>query len=216
MFALFGFLLAFTFSGAASRFNDKRMLIAEEANTIETAYLRMHLVSSKAQPELRDLFLAYIDSRLETYRKLPEMEGASRAIAKSRKLQQEIWTRSITASELPDSNRDAGKLLLPALNNMIDITTTRSMALQTHPPGIIYALLFSLALICALLGGYRMSVCQNRSWLHIISFVVMTVIVIYVIIDIEYPRAGLIHLHTFDQALVDVRERMMDTGVNFR
>src|SRR3954468_21330242 len=41
VFALFGLLMAFTFSGAASRFNEKRMLIAEEANTIETAYLRL-------------------------------------------------------------------------------------------------------------------------------------------------------------------------------
>jgi hypothetical protein len=97
---------------------------------------------------------------------------------------------------------------------MIDITTTRSMALQTHPPGIIYALLFSLALMCSLLGGYGMSVGRNRSWLHIISFTVMTIIVIYVIMDIEYPRAGLIRLHAFDQALIDVRERMQETSIN--
>jgi len=43
VFALFGLLMAFTFSGAASRFNEKRMLIAEEANAIETAYLRLRL-----------------------------------------------------------------------------------------------------------------------------------------------------------------------------
>jgi hypothetical protein len=214
MFALFGFILAFTFSGAASRFNEKRMLIAEEANTIETAYLRLHLVSEKERFELQKLFRRYIDSRLETYRNLPDMQAASTAIAESKKLQQEIWTRSVVATERPNSLRDAGKLLLPAVNNMIDITTTRTMALQTHPPGIIYALLYSLALICSLLAGYRMSVGQNRSWLHIMTFAVSTVIVIYVIIDIEYPRAGLIRLHAFDQALVDVRERMQETGVN--
>ena len=43
IFALFGLLMAFTFSGAASRFNERRMLIAEEANSIETAYLRLSL-----------------------------------------------------------------------------------------------------------------------------------------------------------------------------
>ena len=36
VFALFGLVVAFTFSGAASRFNEKRALIAEEANYIET------------------------------------------------------------------------------------------------------------------------------------------------------------------------------------
>jgi len=38
---------------------------------------------------------------------------------------------------LRDSHGDAGKVLLPAINNMIDICTTRIMALQNHPPGII-------------------------------------------------------------------------------
>ncbi len=52
VFALFGLLVAFTFSGAALRFNEKRMLVAEEANTIGTAYLRLHLVAQQAQPEL--------------------------------------------------------------------------------------------------------------------------------------------------------------------
>jgi hypothetical protein len=82
------------------------------------------------------------------------------------------------------------------------------MALQTHPPNVIYALLFSLGLICALLAGYRMATGERRSWLHILSFAVMTVIIVYVIIDVEYPRAGLIRLQAFDQSLVEVREGM--------
>ena len=208
MFALFGLVMAFTFSGAASRFNEKRILIAEEANTIETAYLRLHLVSQKARPELQELFRGYVDSRLETYRKLPDMKAAAIEMARSKKLQEEIWTKAVAATLLPNSHPDAGKLLLPALNSMIDITTVRGMALQTHPPNIIYALLFSLALICSLLAGYRMAIGQHRSWLHILSFAVITVIVVYVIIDVEYPRAGLIRLQAFDQLLVNVREGM--------
>src|SRR5512133_3226390 len=97
-FALFGVLMAFTFSGAASRFNEKRMLIAEEANTIETAYLRLHLVDKEAQPGLRELFRRYLDSRLETYRLLPDMEAAEGEMARSKKIQEEIWTSAIAAT----------------------------------------------------------------------------------------------------------------------
>lgn len=53
VFALFGLIIAFTFSGAASRFNEKRMLIAEEVNSIETAYLRLHLLSHHGQSALQ-------------------------------------------------------------------------------------------------------------------------------------------------------------------
>ena len=208
VFALFGLLMAFTFSGAALRFNEKRMLIAEEVNTIETAYLRLHLVPQEAQLALQELFRRYVDSRLETYRRLPNMQAAAMEMAKSKKLQEEIWVEAVAATRLANAHPDAGKLLLPALNNMIDIATTRTMALQIHPPRIIYALLFSLGLICSLLAGYRMASGQHRSWLHIFGFTVITVIIVYVILDVEYPRTGLIRLETADQLLVQVRESM--------
>src|SRR3954454_10487370 len=184
------------------------MLIAEESKRIENECLRLRVLPQQAQSEVQDLFRRYAETRLETYRRLPNMEAAEREMANSRSLQEEIWTRAIDASALPNSHPDARKLLLPALNSMIDITTTRTMALQPLPPNIIYGLLFSLGLICSLLAGYRISTGQHRSWLHILSFTVITVIIVYVITDVEYPRAGLIRLQGFDQLLVEVRDNM--------
>jgi hypothetical protein len=208
VFALFGLMIAFTFSGAASRFHEKRMLIAEEVNSIETAYLRLHLLSHQTQPALQELFRRYVDSRLETYRRLPNMVAAEMEMAKSKKIQEELWTEAVAATRLPDSHPSSALLLLPALNNMIDISTTRTMVLQLHPPRIIYALLFGLGLICSLLAGFRMSSGQHRSWLHILGFTVLTVIIVYVMLDVEYPRAGLIRLESADQLLVNLRESM--------
>ena len=208
VFALFGLLVAFTFSGGASRFNEKRMLVSEEANAIETAYLRLRLLPSSAEFNLQELFRRYVDSRLETYRRLPNMRAAEQEMAKSKEIQGEIWREAVAATRLPDSHPDAGKLLLPALNEMIDITTTRTMALQIHPPRIVYWLLFGLGLICALLAGYRMAIGHQRSWLHILSYTLITVIIAYVILDVEYPRAGLIRIAATDQMLIQVRESM--------
>lgn len=208
VFALFGLLMAFTFSGGATRFNEKRMLIAEEVNAIEVAYLRVDLVRQEDQVALQELFRHYVDSRLETYRRLPNMKAAEAEMAKSKEIQEEIWTHAVAATSVPTPHPDAGKLLLPALNNMIDIATTRTMALQIHPPRVIYALLFSLGLICSLLAGYRMANGQHRSWLHIVSMTVFTVIVVYVTLDVEYPRAGLIRLEAADQMLLQLREHM--------
>jgi hypothetical protein len=81
--ALFGLMVAFTFSGAATRFSEKRMLVAEEVNCIETAYLRVHFLSQQAQPAIEELFRSYVDSRLETYRKLPNMPAAETKMANS-------------------------------------------------------------------------------------------------------------------------------------
>jgi hypothetical protein len=208
VFALFGLMIAFTFSGAALRFNEKRMLIAEEANTIETAYLRLQLLPIESRPQLQGLFRRYLDSRLETYRRMPDFSSAEKEMFHTKKIQEEIWAESLDASRRPEAHPDAGKLLLPALNAMIDITTTRTMALQIHPPRIIHTLLFCLGLLCSLLAGYRMSSSKHRSWLHILAFVVITVAIVYVVLDVEYPRAGLFRLEAADQVLVNVRQAM--------
>lgn len=208
LFTVFGLLMALTFTGAASRFNEKRMLIAEEVTAVSTAYLRLELLPNEQRPALRELFRRYVDSRLEAYRRMPDIKAAEAELAESEKLQEQIWANAVTATELPGAHRDAGKLLLPALNNMFDITTVRTMSLQIHPPTIVYVLLFSVGLACSLLAGYRMASGQRRSWLHILGFTVITAVVVYVILDLDYLREGLIRLQTADQLLVKAREAM--------
>jgi hypothetical protein len=137
VFALYGLLLAFTFSGAPARLDTRRQLIAQEANTIGTAYLRIDLLPAAEQPAIRQLFCDYLDSRLDTYRNFPDTEAAMASLGSSAKLQQQIWTQAVAATRLTEAHADAGKLLLPALNDMIDITTTRTMAARIHPPLII-------------------------------------------------------------------------------
>jgi hypothetical protein len=210
VFALLGLLVAFTFSGAASRFDARRALIVEEANAIGTAYLRLDLVPAEAQPALRDLFRHYADSRLEVYRKLSvsDLEAARAELDHSIRLQGEIWNQAVIAGQLEGVPPAAAMLLLPALNEMFDITTTRTMALRMHPPTVIFVMLFGLALASALLAGYAMGGGKKREWLHMLAFAAVVAITVYVIFDLEYPRLGLIRIGVFDQALVDVRESM--------
>ena len=208
VFALLGLLVAFTFSGAAVRFDGRRALIIEEANAIGTAYLRLDLAPPNAQPALRESFRRYVDSRLEAYRKLPDMEAATAELARSTQLQGEIWNQAVAIGRMEGVSSAATMLLLPALNQMIDITTTRTMAGQMHPPKVIFIMLFGLALASALLAGYGMSGGRSRDWLHLLAFAMVMAIVVYVIIDIEYPRLGLIQVDAFDQVLMDVRESM--------
>src|SRR5262245_26850286 len=54
VFGLLGLLLAFTFSGAMQRFDERRQLIGEEARAIATAYWQADLLTPAARPKLRD------------------------------------------------------------------------------------------------------------------------------------------------------------------
>jgi hypothetical protein len=207
VFGLLGLLLAFTFSGAASRFDERRHLIVQEANAIGTAYLRLDLLPAQEQPPLRDLFRRYLDSRLAAYRKLPDLKAAMVELNHSTQLQREIWTRAVAASE-SEAARSARMLLIPALNEMFDITTTRTAARKMHPPAIIFVMLSTLSLVGSLLAGYGMARAKTRGWFHIFGFAIIMSVAVYVIIDLEFPRAGFIRVDSFDQVLVEVRESM--------
>lgn len=207
VFALVGLLIAFTFSGAASRFDARRDLIVAETNAVGTAWLRLDLLPAP-QPEIRDSFIQYLDARLAVYRELPDIEAARAELAKATALQATIWAQAIAASQREGASPDAIKLLLPALNEMFDITTTRTMATQAHPPFVIYGMLIGLALASALLAGFGMAGSQSRSWLHILGFAAVMAVAVYVIIDLEFPRLGLIQVDTFDRALVELRASM--------
>jgi hypothetical protein len=69
-----------------------------------------------------------------------------------------------------------------------------------HPPTIIIAMLFGLVLACALLAGHGMADSTARRWLPIVSLIAI-ITVVYVILDMEFPRRGLLQVKAFDQAL---------------
>jgi hypothetical protein len=210
VFGLMGLLVAFTFSGAAARFDARRNMIVEETNDIGTAYLRLDLLPAASQPTLRDAFRRYVDSRLEVYRKLPDVAAAYRELADSNRLQKTIWAKAVEACQEADSAATT-TLVLGALNDMIDITTTRTMTAQMHVPSAVVLMLFVVMLASALLAGYGMGSSSNkRRLLHICAFAMVTSLAVYVIIDIEMPRLGLIRIDAFDSALVDLRASMND------
>jgi len=208
VFALLGLLIAFTFSRASSRFDARRQLIVEETNDIGTAYLRLDLLPADFQPALRESFRRYLDARIEVYRKLPDIAAAKESLAKANELQSRIWREAVAATQAAGAPPAAPILLLPALNAMIDITTTRTMATQMHPPTIVFVMFFGLALAASLLAGYGMTGSKVRSWFHMLGFALVMAIAVFVILDIEYPRLGLIRVDAFDQALIDLRESM--------
>jgi hypothetical protein len=208
VFTLCGLLMAFTLAGGASRYDTRRMLIAQEVNDIGTAYFRVDLLDSSDQPQIRDLFRQYLNSRILVYRKVPDITAAKAQLGRSSEIQLVIWKQSVSATRHPGAHPDAAKLLLPALNNMFDVTSTRLMAARIHPPLVIYYFLFLLGLGCALIIGIRMGNAERRSWLHVILFSIVMSGCAYVIVALEYPRMGVINLHEYDQLFVELADSM--------
>ena len=208
VFGLLGLIIAFTFSGAASRFESRWHLVTDETNDIGTAYLRIDLLTPGDREQMKNLFRTYVDQRINTYKNAENVKVWKPFFEASMKTQGDIWKLAVRTCEAPGSNRDACKLLLPALNEMIDITTTRIMATRLHPPKIIYFLMGILCLLASLMSGYGTALNKSRSMLHKIIFAAVMSFTIYVIIDLEYPRLGLIRVDAADSILIDLRNSM--------
>ena len=208
VYGLMGLLIAFTFSGAASRFETRRSLIVEETNDIGTAYLRIDMLPADAQPALREDFRSYLDSRLDFYAKLADNRDAARAAYfRSTDLQHKIWSESVAATARQGSAA-VTSLVLGSVNSMIDITTTRLVALETHPPTAIYLALGALVLASSLLAGYAMAKSGRRNWSHMLVYATTIAFAVYLILDLDYPRLGLIRIDRADHILVDLRSSM--------
>jgi hypothetical protein len=203
IYALLGLMVAFTFSGAASRFDARRTLTVQEANAIGTAYLRLDLLPPAVQLPLREKFRRYTAARIAVYQTLPDLEASNTQAARAVALQSEIWTDAITA--LHAAQPASSLLLLSALNEMIDITSSRAVMLRTHTPPIILAGLVVLTLVCSLLIGSGLAARPTfGGGLHIIGFALVLTVTVYIIFDLDHPRVGLIRLDYTDQALLDV------------
>lgn len=206
-FSLLGLLLAFAFSGAAGRFDDRRQLAIAESNALGTAYLRLSLVPGSLRPSLQAQLRAYTDARLAGYRALPDAAAARGHFERATRLQAPLWEASIKASEGVSDSR-AAILLLPALNTAFDLATTRTAVFFLHPPPVTFVLLFALALLCSVLAGWSMGATPNRRRLHALGFVGSLALTLYLTVDLELPSYGLVTVENFDAVLAETRARM--------
>src|SRR5262245_59669112 len=68
VFALIGLLLAFTISGALQRFDERRLLVIQEANAARTVHDRLGLFEHDIARDLQAKLRAYVQARIDLYR----------------------------------------------------------------------------------------------------------------------------------------------------
>jgi len=206
-FGLMGLLIAFTFSGAQGRYDARKRFVVDEANAIGTAWLRLDLLPAAVQPALRESFVRYTDARLVVYSSSFDIERSLKHIDAASVAGQAIWSQAVAGSR--DCGPEVAFLLMPALNEMLDLANLRNSAAQYfHPPGIIFVMLGVTALACALVAGHGTASSRSRNWVHTLTFVATLALTVYVIVDLEFPRAGFIRVDAVDQVLRDTRAAM--------
>ncbi len=207
VFGLMGLLIAFTFTSAATRFYDRRDIMIQQVNAIGTAWLRLDLLNDSSRSELRELFRRYVDTQLEVVANVSDQDATADALARLAALQGQIWTMVMSAVET-DKSQPLAQVLLPPINDMFDLATTRFLATRQHPPMAVIVMLGLLILVSAVMAGFGMAKARHQSPLHLFGFATIMALSIYLILDLEYPRLGLMRIDSFDQALVELRSTM--------
>ncbi len=206
VFALLGLLVAFTFSGAAERMAERRNFLVQEANAIGTAWLRIDMVSGEDQPVLRDQFRRYVDERINYERNIANRGRRDEIVVKTGLIQQEIWATSMQAAKR--SIPPFAVSYVGAVNDMLDATTTLMAAQKVHPPLVTYLFLGFLALVCGCFVGINLGQGKQGSIFHQMIYAIVMTAALYIIIDFEFPRVGIIRIDQSDALLISQREAM--------
>ena len=207
VFGLMGLLIAFTFTGAAARFDARRSLVTQHVNAIGTAWLRLDLLAEPEREKARDGFRRYVDKQMEIVKSAGDNDAVHAGMARLSSIQQEIWETLIHAART-DKSLPLSQVVLPPANDMFDLSTTRFIAAQQHPPLPVFLMLGFLVLVSGLLAGYGMAKAERQSTLHLLGFAAIMALSVYLILDIEYPRLGLVRIDSFDRAMIELRASM--------
>ncbi|MCW5938345.1 MAG: hypothetical protein KF884_07660 [Fimbriimonadaceae bacterium] len=206
LLALLGLLLAFSFSAAWSRFNQRLDLAIDEANAISTLEFRL-LFGGGSRDEAREALLKYVRGRLEFNEWLARPRGSEVAGLEQRTdaagLQSAVFETAFQAREAPDR-----ALIVQALNEVLDLGNKRRIEGTTHVPWLVTVVIGLTAILSAAIAGRELGkgnvASQRAGWV----FAVCVAATLFAIFDLEDPRVGLIRIDHADVLLREVKESL--------
>jgi len=200
---LLAFVLAFTFNGASSRHDARKALVIEEANAIETTWLRAGFLGEPYRTEMRGFLRDYVDVRVKAAAgemALPE------AAAQSEELHHKMWAIAEVVGQKEAGSITVG-LFVEALNDVIDLHLTRlTVAVRNRVPPTIWVSLYGLLIVGMGMMGVQLGLTGTRyRWVEL-ALAISFSLVLFLIADLDRPQEGLVNVS--QQAMQELQMRM--------
>jgi hypothetical protein len=187
-------LLGFTFSLALQRYDSRAAAVVDEANAIGTTYLRSELLPEVLQAESQQLLRSYLDVRITAGNEsLDRVEERKRLLDDANAMLDDIWALAVQAAA-DNPNPVTTGLYLQSLNEMIDAYGVRQAALDRHVPEVVLFLLLGTLILTGSLVGYASGITGQRASFATYILVMLIVLLVFIIIDLDRPRRGLIEV----------------------
>jgi hypothetical protein len=188
--ALVAFLIGFAFSGAASRFIDRLDVIVKEANALGTAYLRADTIAEPQRSELKAALKEYTADRVRLLSG-KERDQIEPLLAKVNGLHGRMWRSAIKATQ---DNAPLMAVVLPPINEVIDLHSMHLAMARRHLPLPIMAMLLGTAAIGVGLLGFGNGRVGRRFSLLDSVYGTALVLALFMTIDMDYPGVGFIRV----------------------
>ena len=203
LLAILALLLGFTFSQSLQRYDSRSAAVVDEANAIGTTFLRLDLLPAEQHEASVELMREYIETRIQAGAiSMDQQEERQQVIDRSVTLQSELWRIGAGAAQTTDRPATVN-LYLQSLNDLIDANASRNAALGRHVPELVLFLLYGTFLLTGSLVGYASGVSGTRASRGTYVLVSLIVVLVFIIIDLDRPRRGLIEVN--QSSLVDLR-----------
>lgn len=203
LLGLLALILAFTFSMANSRFDNRRELAIQEANAIGTVFLRTEFFPDSVQKELKSTLGHYVDERIEIYYAGMNLDKILNHMKNSDALGKKLWNQ-VTEFSKTDPTLVKTSEIIPALNEMIDLTTSRRAAGEANIPNSIQWFLIILCISSTFLLGYERK--NHFDWIIVIGFSLLLSLTVFSIFDLDRPRSGLVTLDEANSKILELRQ----------
>jgi hypothetical protein len=203
--AIMGLLLGFTMSMSVSRYDGRRLLVLNEANSIETAYVRAQALPPPENAEVQELIRQYAAARLRTSEGALDPEKLHRGKEEGERLQRELWSRAAALAQ-KDPYSVTAALFMQSLNDVMDTENSRWILFVAHvPEGVLYVNAL-MGLVSALLVGYDFGITGNRHALSEALLIVSIAMVMAVIVELDRPHSGIVRVS--QRPLVELQQRL--------
>jgi hypothetical protein len=205
LFGLWGFILAFTFGNSASRFENVRSVMVDEANIIRNTIFRADPFPDSIRNGLRVDLQKYLNARIDYYKYVKDFDKFKQAKADADNAAQSLWRRAVRAASLPNMVPPSNNMMA-SLTSMYDVAAKRDALLAAGVPELIIYMLFFLALTISFIGGFTTPVIKQKEWIVITGFVLLAATIIYITLDLGRPLRGLIKPHMGEDKVVELRK----------
>lgn len=195
MLGILALLLGFTFSLALNRYDERSQAVVDEANAIGTAWLRVQLVPEVFRQDIRELMQQYIGLRVDAaHLDLTRTREREQLLQNTDQIIDQLWSLA-TGAAAQEPNPVSTGLLLQALNDMIDAYGSRDAALARHVPEMVLFLLYGTFLMTGCVMGFTAGLGGQRNSFATYIMTGLIVILVFIIIDLDRPRRGLIEIN---------------------